>query len=381
MNGQTHSNFSPGIHGARGLFCMFVVLYHIWNSGLPHWPVPILLDQAMTSLRYGVELFFAVSGFVIFNTMQRSATPLGFLANRATRIFPAMWLAILVFVPLALIDGEQSVAAHIQPLWQFFPKLIGNLLALGPIWPVPVFYGVTWTIGYEFVFYGLCFLYLSGQYYLGRDLRWPIVLLGLALVLFHPRGMFFLSGILVAMGLFQSGPLRRFAVWPLFWLALFLAAWQSVAAPVAPFFPPIPEWQLLSHWPAGITAFCATTLAIAAITQGNGRFCDFLTTRFMLWLGTISFSLYLWHPIVLGIVKFALNKLGVMAIAGNGSQLVFLIVAVPPSLLVGHISQILLEKRLTTWLRRQTLRSGLARSGQGELNATRHQQPEQSINA
>lgn len=348
--------FSPGIHGARGLFCLFVVLYHVWNSGLPRWPVPGLVEQGMESLRYGVELFFAISGFVIFNTMHRSATPLDFFANRASRIFPAMWLAILVFIPLGIIDGEESITTNLQPLWLFGVKLVGNFMALGPIWPVPVFYGVTWTIGYEFVFYGLCFLYLSGQYYLRRDLRWPVILLGLGLILYHPRGLFFISGILVALGLFRSGPLQRVAIWPLFWLVLFLAAWQSVAATVTPFFPPIPEWHWQTHWPAGIAAFCGVTFAIAAIARGDGLFCRFLTTKLMLWLGTISYSLYLWHPIVLGVVKFGLKKLGILAWAGDGAQLAFLLFALPPSLLIGHLSQILLEKRLTGWLRQRTAR-------------------------
>lgn len=357
MADQTRGSFNPGIHGARGLFCLMVIIYHIWNSGVPRWPVPVLVDHAMESFRYGVELFFAISGYVIFVTMQPvlagRKSPLDFIANRATRIFPVLWVAIIVFIPLGIIDGDQSVVANLQPLWLFNLKLAGNFLALGPIWPVPVFYGVTWTIGYEFAFYGLCFLYLCGQYYLGRNLRGVVILLGLALVLYHPRGLFFGAGILVAVGLFRSGALKALAVWPLAWLALFLAAWQSMAAPVSPFFPDIPDWQLQTHWPAAIVAFVSITLAIAGIAAGRGRFCWFLTTGPMLRLGTISYSLYLWHPIVLGVVKFAMTKLGLTAMAGDGAQLLFLILALPPSLMLGHLSQLWLEQRATAWLRQR----------------------------
>ena len=357
MADQTRNSFHPGIHGARGLFCILVVFYHIWNSGLARWPVPILLDQTMESFRYGVELFFAISGFVIFITMQPvllgKASPFDFLANRATRIFPVLWISIIVFIPLGIMDGEPSVTAHLQPLWLFDLKLIGNFLALGPIWPVPVFYGVTWTIGYEFTFYSLCFVYLCGKFYWKRDLLWPVCLVGLALVLYHPRALFFLSGMLVAMGLFRSGPLKSFAVLPLLWLAIFLTAWQSMAAPVTPFFPPIPQWDIWSDWPTGIVAFASVTFAIAGIATGRGLFCRFLITRPMLWLGTISYSLYLWHPIVLGAVKFAMSKSGITTLAGDGAQFLLLVLALPTSLMMGYLSQVFIEKRLTNWLRRR----------------------------
>lgn len=356
MTNHTPKPFNSGIHGARGLFCLCVVFYHIWNSGLPRWPVPMIVEQAMESLRYGVELFFAISGFVIFATLKPvlngNKSPLEFIANRATRIFPVLWVTIIIFIPLGIIDGEQSVTAHLQPIWLFNLKLIGNLLALGPIWPVPVFYGVTWTIGYEFIFYCLCFAYLCGHYYLNRNLIWPVLLIASVLVLYHPRGLFFASGILVAAQVLNTPLIRKLAAWPVFWLVAFLFSWQTMAAPVSPFFAPMLDWSIYSEWPTAGLAFISLTLGIAGIVNGSGLFCRLLTTNPMLWLGSISYSLYLWHPIVLGATKFAMNRLGWNTMAGDGAQFLLLLLALPSSLIVSQLSYAILERKLTNWLRR-----------------------------
>ena len=356
---QQQTNFNPYIQGARGLFCLLVVFYHVWNSGLPRWPVPDLVATSGDSFRFGVELFFAISGFVIFITMQPvlagTKTPLDFIVNRATRIFPVLWVTLIVFLPMGIYKGEDRIAEQLAPLWLFGLKLVGNFLALGPIWPVPVLYGVAWTIGYEFAFYSLCFVYLAGRFYLGRNLMWPVILIGLAVIVFNPRALFFIAGILVAQGLTDGGMLRRLAMWPLLWLVAFLTLWNALSADKAPFFPDMTGWTWHYHWPLGFAAFVAMTLCIAGIAKGDGLFCAALRTAPMQWLGSISYSLYLWHLIVLGVIKFGMSKSGITGVAGGASQIILLGLALPISLGIAHLSQQLLEIKFTTWLRQRWL--------------------------
>jgi exopolysaccharide production protein ExoZ len=155
----------------------------------------------------------------------------------------------------------------------------------------------------------------------------------------------------VAQGLLDTGILRRLAVWPLAWLVVFLAAWHWLSADQSPFFPEMSAWSWTYHWPLGLLAFAAMTLCIAGIARGRGLFCSFLRNPPMQWLGTISYSLYLWHLIVLGVIKFGMAQSGLTSWAGGGAQVVLLILALPISLAVANISQILLEQHLTRWLR------------------------------
>ena len=71
--------FNPYLHGARGLFALMIVVFHVVNSGLPTfglvshgWPL-----LAQRSLEFGVELFFGISGIVIFGALQRARGPPG----------------------------------------------------------------------------------------------------------------------------------------------------------------------------------------------------------------------------------------------------------------------------------------------------------------
>ena len=46
--------------------------------------------------RNGVQLFFAISGFVIFMTLERTKKPLDFIVSRFSRLYPAYWAALLL---------------------------------------------------------------------------------------------------------------------------------------------------------------------------------------------------------------------------------------------------------------------------------------------
>ena len=359
MSIKSDLKFNTSIHGARGLFCVFVVLYHIWNSGLPRWPVPEILNQIFGSFRYGVELFFAISGFVIHVTMQPvlngSATPLQFILNRTTRIFPVLWVTVALFLPLGILKGESQITGYLEPFWLFVVTLAGNLLALGPIWPVPVFYGVTWSIGYEFVFYSLCFGHLLIHYYFNKNMSWLLIFVGILVVLAHPRAVFFLSGLIVG-HLREYNQLKQTAKnFPLLWLVLFLFSWHWLAAEKSPFFINMFFWNFSFQWPLGILAFVAMTKCIFGIADGKGNFCRFLNLSILQWLGTISYSLYLWHLIILGILKFALLKFGVVAVSGGWSQFILALFGFPSSVAIAHVSHIVLEQKFTQWLRK-TLR-------------------------
>jgi peptidoglycan/LPS O-acetylase OafA/YrhL len=329
---------------------MLVVVFHAANSGLPVWPMPHVAQEGLESLKFGVELFFAISGFVIIGTLGRAKTAWQFLLNRATRIYSVLWVLLPIFVVISLVSGRGRLFELSET--EFVLVFIGNMFTLGPLVPIPVLYGPAWTLCYEFTFYFLCFLFLFGRQYFRVDLRLPLVVLGLVVIAIQPRTLFFLSGVIVASGLLDRRLPRWTCAEPAIWVVVFLAMWQAGSADSSPYFRPVYEWSL-AQWALASGAMIAATLAIQGIAEGRGLLGRVLQLPFMLWLGTISYSLYLWHLIPMGAIKAVMYKLGIVEFAGPWSQLLLLALTLPPALVMAALSQHLLENKLATWLRRR----------------------------
>ena len=112
-------------------------------------PLRSFLYQWLNLGQYGVFVFFLVSGYIVPASLERKGSVRGFWISRAFRLYP-MFLVALALSAVAYVTGHGSVAnAGRHPLtailgWLF---MLQNLLA-GLNVPV-----VTWTLSYEMVFY------------------------------------------------------------------------------------------------------------------------------------------------------------------------------------------------------------------------------------
>lgn len=108
------------LDGMRGLAILMVIAYHAWAR----WPE--LLPYVATTQHLplfsfgwaGVQLFFMISGFVIFMTLDRSESYSGFLQKRWLRLFPAMLIASLLLF----------LAGGFFPEWSLMTPYVKNLL-------------------------------------------------------------------------------------------------------------------------------------------------------------------------------------------------------------------------------------------------------------
>jgi peptidoglycan/LPS O-acetylase OafA/YrhL len=348
------ARFNRPVHGARGLFASAVYVFHVVNSGLATWPF-LQTFAALFLLRtteYGVELFFCISGYVICGTLRRARSPGAFLEDRAVRIFPVLWSTIFVIVALGLVTGVRGWAAmdKVTLLWE----LPANLLVLPGIFPIHLLHPAAWSLSYEMCFYLACALLWSLRLWGGRRAVWAMVPAAAAMLALDPRGLPFLSGVLVAEGYLSSPRLAGLLRYPLPLLLIFLMAWheiQILSLPNLLILTNLFEWAHDFRLPLAILAFVAATLAFGGIAAGHGLLGRFLRTPVLQYLGTISYSFYLWHPIVMSGVKIAMIHTGLAAAAGYGAQALFLVLALPPSLLLAHASQRVLERGAGIWLR------------------------------
>ncbi len=171
-----------------------------------HWHLGELL---FSKGLIGVDIFFVISGFVIFYIGFRGECPTvgRFLANRFWRIFPPYWavlvFALSLFVGLAVAFGDSSRLPSLR-------ELVTSVL-LFPSTPQNYVIGVAWTLGLELVFYAifaLVALRYGARAFFAAILVWyALSILGLFLAddfsgwaypLFNPVVLEFLYGTLIA---------------------------------------------------------------------------------------------------------------------------------------------------------------------------------------
>lgn len=343
--------FNPGVHGARGLFSAMVFVYHVHHSGLPG--IAAVAGTAvetvfLSSMRFGVELFFGISGIVIVGALRRSPSTASFAWDRITRILPTLWATLFVITTLYIIDGRA-----LPPLGEW----LANFLAPPPMFEASLLHPAAWSLGYEFTFYALC----AGAWSLRRGKvrawLWIGCVVGALLTLLYPRAILIGAGVMIAAAVPRPRVIDALARYPFAMLVLFLVTWRciDIAADghirtLSPVQHDVGQWALLAF--PMLLAGIMGGIALLGICRGHGWLGHFLRLPATQWLGTISYSFYLWHPICMAGAKLALARGGFVDALGQWSQLALLLLALPPSLAAAHWSQKLIEDRFTRWLRR-----------------------------
>ncbi|HET6335030.1 MAG TPA: acyltransferase family protein [Polyangiales bacterium] len=196
MRGQ--SGFNVPINGYRGLCALFVFVYYVVNARvitLSEFGAPA--EFVLSSFRYGVEMFFMISGFVIPISLARRATIGRFLRDRFVRIFSA-WFPILTIVTLVCAAFNLKMFMDLAPL-DALGMFLANVFLLPPLLPGTLIVSGSWSLTYEWVFY---FVAAVLMLVLRRDpesrlqrIAWAAAV-G-AFVIAFPRALFFLPGVLV----------------------------------------------------------------------------------------------------------------------------------------------------------------------------------------
>src|SRR4051794_17296100 len=121
------------LDGLRGLAALGVLVLHVWmfSYGDSGKPPKGLLDFTLGELRLGVQLFFVLSGYLIFRPFvaaaldgARRAPRLGrYAIRRAARILPGYWVALAgSFLLLRHLGHPMQVDADRLPVFLLFAQ-------------------------------------------------------------------------------------------------------------------------------------------------------------------------------------------------------------------------------------------------------------------
>lgn len=343
----------------RAVAATVVVLSHAANSLLGHTSHLINLDYGA----YGVDIFFVVSGFIMFyTTFDMGVRPSTFLVKRLIRIFPLYFIlstvmfSLVVLNPVSFNKESADVSAYLESVL-FIPHWNPRLHNLEPI------VGPGWTLNYEMFFYLLFAASLFLRYRWGGVAVLPVigslVVLGRVHPIENPAFITYTSplmlefclGIVVAAAF--VAPAKSILRWPSALTVLlgagiaYLYAFQSDSygsEAIRPFYVGLP---------------CAlSVVALVAIERG-GRLPNI---AFLALLGDASYSLYLVHGFVLGIGQRLWHRfVSLDSVLSHALFIALILVAsVATALLVYRHLELKVGGSLTALLRQVEARSGAA---------------------
>jgi len=320
----------------RAAAAILVLIRHASKYAFAHDPA-----RAFEVGQFGVDIFFIISGIVIFLT-GRSLTWDRFLRRRIARIVPLYWLALSAALVASLAGPRNDYWATNAVLSYFFIPAHESPTAIFP----PIVAG--WTLNFEMYFYLVCTfclwlfprrwfslcvgLIIGCGILAGIPLLWPLLqgdgeLIHPAfLVLLLPITAEFLAGL--ALGHLRDTGFRT-PLW--FNLALLVGAcvWLIQVPGAQPYTLARPL-----YW--GVPALFIVWAFLSAEEQ-----LPFHRWRTGLLLGDASYAIYLTHPIVLSVGDKLAGRLGL-----DLPVPAYLLGSVGTCLIVGVLCHKLVEKPL-----------------------------------
>ena len=183
----------------RGIAAIIVVIYHY--TFIYHLKISPQEFDTYNKFSYGnlgVELFFILSGFVIFMSLQKVNSPFEFLTKRFIRLYPTYWIAMIFTFLVVSIFGLTGREVTMN-------EFLINTTMLQYGLQIPSVDGVYWSLFHELMFYFLmaaAFRFVRSKYLIVFSLIWLSI--SLANHFYHITGISLLLN-LVYTPLFLGG--------------------------------------------------------------------------------------------------------------------------------------------------------------------------------
>jgi peptidoglycan/LPS O-acetylase OafA/YrhL len=156
----------------RAISCLNLLLFHFTYVYQNKYGFQSPLGFAFPYGKYGVQLFFMLSGLVNAMTLLSKRKPGDFIAARCIRIFPSYWLMIVVnlvlFACLSMFHTSPTTTSTLANA-STMPRLFGY----------DTMEPVTWTLQIEMLFYGFLMITLMTGW-IDRPLRLMMIAVGIS---------------------------------------------------------------------------------------------------------------------------------------------------------------------------------------------------------
>ena len=276
----------------RGFAALSVVIYHFTTgySDLIGWREGNLFLR-FNFVRAGIAVFFVISGFVIFYSLQNVRKPLDFLLSRISRLIPPYYAAMSITIFIITVGPFNF--RHVGLL-----DIPANLIMAAPIFKSATIDGPYWTLTREILFYFTISIF---YFIIGRDrvlyclMGWLLLSISLNMYL-EIENYYWITGVGSAIMLVTNGQFSY-----LFVIGIVLyKIWSGdrsvvvmVTLALALVASGFSEWPSHHHFSLanlGSTLAYTATVAMTVIWRPS-----VLRWPVLVWFGTISYSLYLIH--------------------------------------------------------------------------------------
>jgi peptidoglycan/LPS O-acetylase OafA/YrhL len=339
-------NYRPQLDGLRAAAVVLVFLHH-WT------------DLGGRLGIVGVQIFFVLSGFLITGILLREKTSVGkheqtvgyslrqFYARRVLRIFPVYYACLALFVALNLFDAREVFVWHALYLSNVFFFLHGGFSD-----PFSHYFAHFWSLAVEEQFYLLWpfLVFVIPIRKLGKALLLIVAAAPLSRVmLYYFSGPDFTSHSILLISNLDTLGLGALAAWWQHQYGGIPVAIRRVARWLVPLC--VAEIVLVRVLPVGrwivlvdsfAVAIAGLYLVVTAARGFGGPVGSLLGNPVALYLGKISYGLYIWHMFAPPFVRNILKGLGLPEAWNHGAIGVLLLTAW--TVATSSLSWFLLEK-------------------------------------
>ncbi|WP_143596745.1 acyltransferase family protein [Synechococcus sp. BDU 130192] len=290
--------YYPEINGLRGLAALAVALFHY--IGASYDSKPLFFEYG----RHGVELFFIISGFVIFFSLNSKKNILNFIKARFIRLFPIFWFCVpITFIITTLYGPDERKVSVLHFLLNFFmmPKFLG----------IKFVDGAYWTLQIELFFY----IVIALIFYFLKRFRFVLVYFCLITLTYALTNSFGINEFINTFDslLLKSTYWRLYGLFIVEYSHLFLIGISIYSIRILNY-----KVGYLTLVFANIAALTSSTYDFYVVLCVTSIFCfaqllfylkKFLSLQFFQWLGFISYPFYLLHMNIGRIIIQKLSEL------------------------------------------------------------------------